>query len=347
MRVFSIQICLWAAILVFPYAGYGQCCSGGVPISSSLGLASRGAGSLQFQLTYDYNALRDWFDGANRRQRPHSDPIRTTQSVLLESNYDVSNAFAVSALFSLVRQERFTPKSNSLTQNDGIGDAIILFKYNLFHRNTNSPFRLSAGLGPKLPLASNDFTDNDSGLLLPADLQPGTGAWEAISWTHLNYQPFMGSRPTFNLTSIITARYNFRGTRNNETQYYRFGQEVQFQLGASDRFVIGQLLFDPSVMFRYRKVGRDYSALVPRDPEAADPNLLAFPNTGGDYVFLSPSLGVNLNPDLSFRISGDLPLYRKLIGSQVTTSYKLSASIYYSLSLSKDKSPKLLPNSKF
>jgi len=307
-----------------------------VPISSNLGLVSRGNGALQFQLTYDYNALRDWFDGAMRRPRPHEDPIRTTQSVLLETNYDFTDRLGLSTLFSFVRQERFTPKSNSFTRNDGIGDAIVLAKYNLILPNANQPFSLSIGAGPKLPLGRNDFIGDDTGLLLSADLQPGTGAWEIVSWTHFNYQA-LASRPTFNLTAILTTRYNFRGLRNNDRQYYRFGHEAQLQAGASDRFTLGKLLVDPTLMLRFRKVGQDYSALVPSDPNAPDPELQPFPNTGGTYLYIVPSMGVNFTPDLSLRLASDLPLMRRLVGSQVTTSYKITASIYYSLSLKKDK----------
>ena len=46
---------------------YGQaCCSGGVPVTSNLGLSGNQAGSLQFLLTYDYNVLKDLMDGRTR-----------------------------------------------------------------------------------------------------------------------------------------------------------------------------------------------------------------------------------------------------------------------------------------
>lgn len=326
--------------------GISQCCSGGVPISSNLGLSSRGSGALQFQVTYDYNALRDWFDNTDRRKRPNTDPIRTTHSLLLEINYDISNAFAVSTLFSLVRQERETPLSNSFTRNDGIGDAIVLLKYNFFHKNAESPLKINFGLGPKAPLGRNDIRDENTGLLLSADLQPGTGAWEIISWTFVNYQALMRMRPTFNVSSIITTRYNFPGLRNNDSQYYRFGHEVNAQLGVNDRLVLGKLLLDPTLMFRFRQVGQDRTAIMLKNSEGSRPNLSLFPNTGGTYVYINPSLGFNLTPDLTLRLATDLPLYRSLVGSQVTTSYKVSASIYYSLSLRKNK-VKLLPHPRF
>ncbi|MEL6843588.1 MAG: hypothetical protein AAFP02_10250, partial [Bacteroidota bacterium] len=51
------QFCLLLGLLILlPHYAWSQaCCSGGVPISSNLGLASQEQGTLQLQFTYEWN----------------------------------------------------------------------------------------------------------------------------------------------------------------------------------------------------------------------------------------------------------------------------------------------------
>ncbi|MFK7923554.1 MAG: hypothetical protein AB8H47_16435, partial [Bacteroidia bacterium] len=150
------------------------CCSGGVPISSNLGLATQEQGTLQLQFTYDWNHLQTLFSGNERLD--DDTRIRNTHSFLLETSYDISRAFSVSALFSVVRQERIisTFGDPDITINTGLGDAILLFRYNLLAHRAQSNQQLVIGLGPKIPLGRANHRD-ERGITLPADLQPGTG----------------------------------------------------------------------------------------------------------------------------------------------------------------------------
>lgn len=320
-----------------------QCCSGGVPISSNLGLASKNAGTLQFQLSYDYNTLRDLFI---ERQRLEDDTReRNTHSVLLETSYDLNDAFSVTGLFSWVQQERIIstlPGQSNLTRNTGIGDGIFLLKYNVITPNINpgNPNRqITVGAGPKIPFGRSDFTD-EIGILLPADLQPGTGAWDAIFWGYVAQHNVI--RRSTVLTLISTLRLPGTGLRNNGLQQYQFGTEFQAQLGISDRFVFAGLVLDPMLTLQVRTVKQD------KFRDDFDANFNLFPNTGGSYLYAVPSININLNPDMAVRASGTLPVYRELIGTQVTTSYKLSLAFYYALSFSKKKSfgpaPQVAPN---
>ncbi|MEM6765255.1 MAG: hypothetical protein AAF655_10025 [Bacteroidota bacterium] len=320
-----IRICILLTIL-WGFASlplWGQCCSGGVPIASNLGLTAKPGGTLQLQATYDYNNLTDFFTGTE--ELDDDTRIRITHSWLLEANYDFSSAFAINTLFSYVRQERrikLQLGGIDETVNTGVGDAIILFKYNVFHKNPQSKTQLTIGVGPKLPLGRIDFLDNN-GILLPADLQPGTGAWDALFWT--NFNQFDILRPTTLFTAIASFRATSTALRNNEIQDYKFGNEFQIQAGISDRFLLGnKYSIDPSILFRFRTVEKDLIDGV------------AFESTGGTYFFWVPSISLNFSPTLSVRAFGNIPLYREVGGGQVTTSYKLGFSVYYSLNTRKN-----------
>ncbi len=304
----------------------GQCCSGGVPISGNLSLAGKESGTLQFQLTYDYNTLRDLFSGReNLRDKTRE---RNTHSLLLETQYDFNRFFSINTLLSLVRQEQIIatiPGQSDFTRNTGIGDGILLLKYNLLPHALGRQTQISLGAGPKFPLGRSNIAGND-GILLPADLQPGTGAWDAMFWGYLSRSNLI--RPTTTLSLIPTFRLSGIGKRNNDLQEYRFGNELQAQIGISDRFLLGGIFVDPMLTVQFRTVAQD------RVRDVISPVFDDFPNTGGTYVYLLPGFSFSTDPRWTLRLSGAVPLYRELTGTQVTTSYRLFATLYYSLPVS-------------
>lgn len=51
------------SLLILSNIGFGQtCCSGGVPLSSNLGLPTGEQGTIQMALTYDLNVFRNLKD---------------------------------------------------------------------------------------------------------------------------------------------------------------------------------------------------------------------------------------------------------------------------------------------
>ncbi|MEM6806652.1 MAG: hypothetical protein AAF696_34950 [Bacteroidota bacterium] len=297
------------------------CCSGGVPISSNLGLGASSAGTLQLQLTYDQNTLRDLLASSERLDDDRR--TRNTISLILESSYDINEALSVSALLSVVRQERIIlTQSNTedVTVNNGIGDGIILLRYNFLHGAKHPEVDFLLGAGPKFPFGPANFTD-DRGITLPADLQPGTGAWDAIFWTNFSRRALFRDNLSFNLT----ATYRLTGTNPvyNGSLAYKFGNEFQVQWGFQDRFLLGSLVVDPIIAFQYRTVAAD----------RIDGSI--FENTGGHWVNLRPGLNINIGQYSALRFTGSLPLYRYLQGTQLSTTYRFAITFYQSLELKK------------
>ncbi|MEL6590805.1 MAG: hypothetical protein AAFQ68_12020 [Bacteroidota bacterium] len=320
MRLRQFCFLLGLLILLPHYAWSQACCSGGVPISSNLGLASQEQGTLQLQFTYDWNHLQDLFTG--NEQLDDDTRIRNTHSFLLEASYDINKRFSVSTLFSIVRQERIisTFGDPDITINTGLGDAIVLFRYNLIDPEAYTNHQLVVGIGPKIPLGRANHRDS-RGIILPADLQPGTGAWDMLAWGFYQYMGIL--RPSTSFFGLTTYRVSGTNPTYNDVQSYRFGNEYQLQLGISDRFNLGKLMVDPSVMLRYRTVGED----------RIDGNLFA--NTGGHWLDVIPGLQINFGPKAYYRISGNIPVFRALEGTQLTTSYKLTMALYYRFGLKK------------
>lgn len=297
---------------------YGQaCCSGGVPIASNIGLTTGQPKSLQLLLTYDYNNLLDLMSGSELlgdRTRE-----RATHSLLFETGYSFNKRFSISTLISFVRQERRVTNLSTLQKDlvatEGLGDVVLLLKYAPF---SHQKMQWTLGAGPKLPTGRTDFRDENN-LILPADLQPGTGAWDGIFWSAFNrYHIF---KKNLTLTAVATLRLTGSNERFDGLQKYEFGDEFQLFFGFNDRYVVGKLLIDPLLMFRYRWTAPD---------KAFDSNI---PSTGGNWFHLVPGLNIAPNPNFSFRLTGDIPLYRNLEGTQLTTSYKLTAALFYNFQL--------------
>jgi hypothetical protein len=53
------------------------------------------------------------------------------------------------------------------------------------------------------------------------------------------------------------------------------------------------------------------------------------PNTGGSWISLVPGLNIKVTDELTVRASGQFPVYRELTGTQLTTTYTASVTVFY------------------
>lgn len=307
------------ALMICNSSLFGQgCCSGGVPISGNLGLPAGNKGSVQLQLTLDHNLLDQLYTGTARLE--DDTRLRTTSSLLLEGSYGLTERFTVSGLLSYVRQTRnisTLPGSSEFTGNAGLGDAILLARYNFLIDSTAPNTDLLIGIGPKFPLGRTDYTDS-RGILLPADLQPGTGSWDAVFWGFFSHTGLL--RRTMAFTAIPSFRVTGTNDRYSGSQTYRFGNEFQFNFGFSDRFVTKWVMIDPLLMFRFRSTA----------PDQAEGQIVS--NTGGRWLHVLPGVAWGITPSLTVRMNGEVPLFRNLTGTQLTTTYRATLALFYSFS---------------
>lgn len=308
-------------VVTFPLAdAYGQaCCSAGTPLLGSLDIGATPEKSIHFALTYDHNLLKDVLSG---QQIIEGNRQRLSQSLLLESAYGIDDRWSISAIFSFIQQQRRLNTENSFNSREelttrGLGDAVIMIKYNLQPLNLLRQRQIAIGLGVKMPTGRSDLRLN--GILLPADMQPGSGAWDGIAWAYF-YQGFL---PVTRFNFFMNSSYRFTGTNNRfrlqdgPFKGYQFGNEWLTTGGISyrtDRFL------DYTILLRYRHLKADQFAGA------------KVANTGGHWLYVLP--GINWNRgDFSLRLTGQIPVYRRLVGVQLTTSYSASLSLFYTLSL--------------
>ena len=294
---------------------YSQaCCSAGSPLLSSIEVSSSQKGELRFGLTYEFNYLNDVFTQATNIN--DNTRRRIVHSVLLETNYGLTNRISISSLLTFINQRRII-FSSQRTQNKistlGISDAVVLVKYNFLPLTILNKNEFSIGAGIKIPFGESAL--RDQGILLPADLQPGSGAWDYLISAY-------GSRsffPSLPLNIFANTSFRVNGTNNrfgDNFEGYSFGNEFIATLGAGYRT---NSIWNFSLMFRYRNTKPDQFA----NHEIA--------NTGGNWLYVVPGINANLNNQITLRLSGSFPLYRDLTGTQLTTTYTTNVTIFYTL----------------
>ncbi|MEM9929252.1 MAG: hypothetical protein AAF840_05510 [Bacteroidota bacterium] len=324
MALYQYAVCFLLLCFIHPLAGQ-TCCSGGVPLAGNLGLPAGEQGALQIGLSYDLNRLRRLYTEAEAFDE--TSRIRNTQTVLLEVSYAISDRISVDALVPYIQQERIIRRGQTRTdRTTGLGDAVALLRYQWLPVAAEKSWQWASGLGVKLPNGASDRANN-SGFTYNADLQPGSNAWDLIFWNQFSHQPKF--RPSANI--FLTAVHRRRGINDNylptinpvdgsrQAQTYQFGRETQLTLGASDQlFVLGQIV-NPglSVLFRHASGDRTNGVITP--------------STGGDFLFLQPSTSVDLGERLRWQIAVDLPVYTRVVGTQVAPTLRLNTGVLLNL----------------
>jgi len=272
-------------------------------------------GYWQINLSYDNNYLGTLKDGG--RTLEENSRVRTTRSILLQTSYQLNSHFSVSALISYVFQKReirsIISQSTITDRVSGPGDAILLLTYHPDQLSSSSRDIL-IGAGPKIPLGSTAVSNLD-GIVYNADLQPGSGSWDLVFWGMLNQNLSIRPGALISLRSIY--RYNGQNPDYLAGSVYSFGNEWQLIGGVSDQLVAGKLLFDPSLLLRYRQTGEDMK------------DDFALPNTGGRWLFVVPGINLNITPAILLSLTTEIPVYSELNGTQLTIDYRYMVGIYW------------------
>ncbi len=272
-------------------------------------------GTVQLGLNYDYNNLNTLNNGTDELN--DDSRLRITHSVLFNIGYSITNNLSVEGLFTWVNQRRKISQfeNENLDQSSGLGDGIMLFRYN-FSNFISANSEMNIGIGTKIPLGSSTES-NDQGILFNADLQPGSNAWDIIYWA--SYSKNFNFRPSF----TISSRLIYRNTGTNNSYFgdstYKFGNEFQSFLSFSDQLVFFKTLASPSISFKFRKAQADKT------------EGFELTNTGGNWLSIIPSISFEITPQLVFSTKAELPVYSNVDGTQLTPTYRITSGILIKL----------------
>lgn len=259
-----------------------------------------------------------------------SSTIRTT---LLTGRYAFSSRF--STILSLAYKDIASPKDvggSSAKHIDrgfrGMGDAILLGRYQLNDTPHRSGSQWAALLGARLP--TGDANPNhfwkaaDGSTILSRDpvLQPGNGTIDPIVGLQWN-QPMGRGRSVYASTLYRqTVMLNHYG--------YRWGSEFQFITGAA--VPMGRdFTFVPQ--FFWESSGRD-SDFQPLPGKAAG----VVKNTGGDWLYFMPNFRYR-----NFEVDVQVPIYRRTNGNILNPNLVLGVRTNFDLPTSGARGRSITP----
>ena len=214
-------------------------------------------------------------------------------------------------LFTWVNQQRVIRQSGNvnLDETSGFGDGIFMFRYMLLNKYTYS---LSIGVGGKIPIGSTKEV-NSQGILLNADLQPGSNAFDNIFTSTFTQQ--FNSRKSLNFFVRPTYRNTGSNTSYLGSSNYKFGNEFQLYIGLSDQFFLWNQIFNTNLTFKFRNAKND----------KLNNNIIA--NTGGDWLFVYPGISLQISPRISFSTKLEIPIYSRVTGTQLTPTYRINTGM--------------------
>jgi len=293
------------------------CCTAG---SSTFGGLERGISKLG-TLTAGVSFLRNGLNATYNGREEISDPLNRTASVSsfnLEFEYGLAEK--VSVLISgayVVKSRETTVRSSETNETEvisfdgkGIGDLIILGKYEVISPDILSTFGLTLGGGVKLPVGS--YTQEVYGSRLAIDLQPGTGSTDVLLWGNI-YKGFL----PFSFSLFGNILYRYAGSNLNG---YRFGDELIFSLDGEYYFTT---YLAASLSLRGRFAQEDFWGGR------------FLPSTGGTYYDLTPAI-IYTESTLSLKLFYMAPLYRNVQGIQLTPSNVIGVELLYGFNFLND-----------
>ncbi len=301
------KICL-LPLIFSPLSSYGATCScAAVPLLDTMNSGSPDKKSWYLSSTYEYHDISDLVSGDDEVS-DETGRDRTSQSMVLEASYGLSERFSISGLFSYVEHERRIGPGTSV-KSRGLGDSIVMLKYSPRKVRVYSRTGFSAGLGARLPLGEDDETNR--GITLAEDMQPSTGAYGTIIWLHTDRA--FSQAANFQLHGTLTYTANEENDRD-----YQFGDSLTVNAGLSYQLPDSRWGFSGVLM--YRDADRDERAGT------------EIPNTGGKWLDVGISAQYHVSESLALRATAKIPLERDLNDAlQFTTSHALSISVALTL----------------
>jgi len=297
-------------VLLFTGPAVAQnCCAPAVSQQGVLGETATLPHTLEIGLHYEYFNSEGKYDGPDKIP----DPANTCSSL---DRAALTAAYGLAPGFSMMAVMPYNWKKKSLdvqpaglrleNTTEGIGDISFFARFSPIKRSFVSFRELSVGLGIKLPTGSTNR--RNFGLLLPEELQPGTGSWDymmSVSYYH-GFEP---------VDFILSSTY----TLTTEHEGFAFGNQLSYQL--TSNFHLHQRL-DISAA-----VSGIVRAMDRRDGEEIQ-------STGRHQVWCTPGLHVQVIPEvIRLQIFYEQPVYQDFNGEQLGSDYNIRITTVYTLPL--------------
>jgi hypothetical protein len=172
----------------------------------------------------------------------------------------------------------------------GFGDAVVLVKYRFYRRDSErGTTQASVTFGPELPTGGTGLTD-ETGKLLPAGLQPGSGSTDlflAANWTYTGL---------FNVRRLVADEDFHTLIRTQGTQSTRLGSDIE------SRFWLSYRPYESKNVAREWFIGPELTWLHAQDDRIGGINQSG---SGGDVLLAGITTFVGVRPGMHLWLGMD------------------------------------------
>ncbi len=192
---------------------------------------------------------------------------------------------------------------NEQTQN--LGDSLVFAKYQILSPRFHNPLFLSTAIGLKLPTGKYDLK-TQAGKYLPWNMQTSTGSTDIITEV-----AFTKKYPSLRLDAGVKYFYRTKGKRG-------FQQGDTYLVSVSSTYQINKY-FDLGIGSLYKDAKYNYL------------NGLQIDNSGGTFLYLSPSLGINISSRYQLSFSSSFVVNKHVNGVNSAEDLTLEGKLLFFL----------------
>jgi len=259
---------------------------------------------------YELRTRRGLLDGADRV----GDPLHQREfnhAAVVSAHYGAINTVQVGAIVPYMHRvlQLENPGGPGRLSSDGPGDVTAYAKWRYYRwDDVGTALNFSLLGGVELPTGADDV--RDQGILLPADLQPGSASWDPFVGTAVTHEP---GRWRFNAMAL----YKRVGQGTHD---YKQADQVFAEIAAGNRFWLEPYpgpFMRADLVLRFRHEGADAQGGRP------------VPDTGGNLLTLGINWAFRPRPTVDFQVAVEWPFYEDVRGVQL----KNQVSIFVALGL--------------
>lgn len=254
----------------------------------------------------------------------HHDEVETVNDTwILSGQYAWSNQWSFGIALPLVHKKHFHIHNhhnhttgeveiiNETWNYTGLGDLSLNTQYTWLQNWDGWTLQTSAAL--KLPTGATEMYNGD-GDEAEVSIQPGSGSYDTTWGLHLEKTVLSYTLASGDYASLplkIGYQYICPGSG---TDSWKNGNKAIVSAGTD------------YMLSKTSTLGIDFYALF-IDKAEAGTTREDISNTGGKWLFFSPSLHTQINDQLSYHITAQMPLYRNVNGIQITSDLNVRMGV--------------------
>lgn len=298
------------AIIISSTYSFGQCCSAGSPVGSSIYLGTLPKNTLRVNAGYRYSLHNDYFKVSDKLEDYGFIEQTYFNFTSLSLGYGITNRITAELDAGyFINKTQVYNILNYKPEGKGLSTGNINFKYGAY-MNVVENIEMTIGAGLKFPFSTKK--QYFKGAQLAFEIQPSQAAFG-------NNVQFFASKSWPNHSRKLFTFNKYDYTYKNK-YYYQYGWLLTNSLFFSNKIVKNLFIV---IEARNELRGKDeYKDIKVND-------------TGSHVIIISPRIIYSISGKWNLSVLYDIPVYRKYIGTQMGLYQSIAISLTRDFSLNK------------